>query len=118
MSSIAIAPQSMIDRPRRAASASGQVRLTRRGRMVVLLVGLILALGAALWLASGSVATDEPGVVQVEIVTVAPGETLWGIASAAATDGDVEAMMQRIRELNTLESSMLIVGQEIRVPLN
>lgn len=113
MSSIALAPQISYDAPR-----AGQFRLTRRGRLVVLLLGLALALGAALWMASGSVATDEPGVVQVEVVTVAPGDTLWDIASGAAEGGDVRQAMQRIRELNALESNMLIVGQELRVPLD
>lgn len=113
MSTIALAPQFADHAPR-----AGGVRLTRRGRLVVLLLGLALALSAAVWLAAGSVASDQSGVVQVEVVTVTPGETLWDIASDAAAGGDVAAMMQRIRELNTLDSNMLVVGQEVRVPLD
>jgi hypothetical protein len=104
-------------RPERPAATPGrQVRLTRRGRLAVLLAALAVTLGVGLWLASGSVASQEAGVVQVEVVTVEPGETLWDIASDA-TDGDVRAMMQRISDLNTLDSSMLYAGQELRVPL-
>lgn len=101
-----------------AGRRPGRVRLTRRGRLAVLLLGLALTLGVGLWWASGSVATDDRGVVQVEVVTVAPGETLWDIASDAAAGGDVREMMQRIEELNTLESPMLFAGQELRIPLD
>ena len=38
-------------------------------------------------------------------------------ASAAAGDGDVRDMMHTIRELNALESSMLVAGQKIFVPV-
>lgn len=115
MSTITISPSvpTTYDAPVR----SGRVRLTRRGRLAILLLGLALTLGVGLWLASGSVATDDAGVVQVEVVTVAPGETLWEIASDAAAGGDVSAMIQRIEELNTLDSKMLYAGQELRVPL-
>jgi nucleoid-associated protein YgaU len=101
-----------------ARDRRGGVRLTPRGRLAVLLLGLALTLGVGLWLAAGSVATDDGGVVQVEVVTVAPGDTLWDIASEAAAGGDVPGMMQRIEELNTLDSKMLYAGQELRIPLD
>lgn len=127
MSTIAIAPapygrvrhgRKSGARASRPVQRSGAVRLTRRGRLLVLLLGLALGLGAALWLAAGSVASDDAGVVQVEVVTVDHGETLWGIAAAAADDGEVPAMMQRIRELNAFEGNVLQAGQELRVPLD
>jgi hypothetical protein len=95
------------------------VRLTRRGRLVVFAVGVLLAFALGVWLAAGSVATHEAGVEQVEIVKVAPGETLWDIAAdAVATtgDGSVGEMVDRIQEMNSLDSSMVLAGQELRVP--
>ena len=47
---------------------------------------------------------------------VGPGDTLWGIASAAADDGDVAAMMHRIEKLNALDSGMLVSGQKLLIP--
>ena len=101
----------------RSARPASQVRLTRRGRFVVFLLGLAVAFAAGVWLAAGSTATQEQGAAQVEVVTVAPGDTLWDIASAAATDGDVAGMVDEIRDLNALDSSMVYAGQDLRVPL-
>ena len=106
MSTITLAP-SVTYRPR-------PVRLTRRGRLVVFLFGVLLAFALGVWFAAGSVATQERGVV-----TVAPGETLWDIASdavAATGEGDVGDMVARIQDMNSLDSSMVLAGQELRVP--
>lgn len=95
------------------------VRLTRRGRLVVFAVGVLLAFALGVWFAAGSVATQEGGVEQVDVVTVAPGETLWDIASdaAAATgEGDVGDMVDRIQEMNSLDSSLVYAGQKLRIP--
>ena len=94
------------------------VRLTRRGRLVVFLTSLFLVLSVAFLLAGGAVGTDAPGEqIATEIVQVAPGDTLWGIASDAATDGDVRSMMTQIERLNALESAGLQAGQKLRVPV-
>lgn len=101
-----------------AASARSAVRLTRRGRLGVFLTSLFLVLTVAFMLAGGAVGTDEPGQqIPTEIVQVTPGDTLWGIASDLATDGDVRSMMQQIERLNALESAGLQVGQKLRVPV-
>jgi len=109
MSTITFAPQ-VSYRP---------VRLTRRGRLVVFAFGVLLAFALGVWFAAGSVATHEAGVEQVEVVTVAPGDTLWDIASdAAATTGEsnVGDMVDRIKSLNSLDSSMVYAGQTLRIP--
>lgn len=122
MSTITIAPQLRTTRqPVRRQPARGQVRLTRRGRLVVLALAFSVVAAVTVWLAAGSAATwEDGGAAQVEVVTVAPGDTLWDIASdaAAATGGgDVRDMVQRIEELNAIDASVVYAGQELRVPV-
>jgi len=87
---------------------------------VVLVLALAVVAAIAMTLAAGSAATGEggdPGAV--EVVTVAPGDTLWDIASDVAAhtgEGDVREVMEHIQQLNTLDSSMVYVGQQLRVP--
>ena len=64
------------------ATAAGYVphyRLTRRGRLVVLVVGLLVALAVGVVFASGSVATGENERTRVHVVE--PGDTR-GLADA------------------------------------
>ncbi|WP_439937103.1 LysM peptidoglycan-binding domain-containing protein [Nocardia sp. N13] len=101
-----------------AARARSTVRLTRRGRLAVFLTSLFLVLGVAFMLAGGAVGTGSAGEpIPTEIVTVAPGDTLWDIASDIATDGDVRTAMNEIERLNALESTGLAAGQKLRVPV-
>ena len=93
------------------------VRLTRRGRVVVVLFALVAVIAVGIMVAAGSVATGEGGTPEpTAVVQVGPGDTLWGIASAAADDGDVAAMMHRIEKLNALDSGMLVSGQKLLIP--
>ena len=96
----------------------GQVRLTRRGRVVVFVAAMIFVLGAAVFLGASSMATNHSGVQQpTRVVMVESGDTLWGIAADLAADGEVREMVHTIKEINALDSAMLVAGQEIYVPL-
>ena len=100
------------------ARRGGTVRLTRRGRLVVLTLALLAILAVGFAVAGGSVATDEAGTPeQTRVVMVGAGDTLWDIAADLADDGDVRSMIDRIQKLNALESGMLIAGQELVVPV-
>jgi hypothetical protein len=122
MSTMTIHEVRLAPRPANRATVRGSstVRLTRRGRLVVLVAGLLLALAAGVFLGAGSVATEHPGTPEpTRVVQVGPGETLWGIASEAAAatgEDDVRAMVERIERLNALESAMVLAGQRLRVP--
>jgi len=111
MSSLTIAPH--------AVPARAQLRLTRRGRLVVFLASLMLVLGTAfILLGDTSVATGDAGSPEpTRMVMVGSGETLWDIAAGIADDGETREMMARIERLNALESPMLYAGQKLRVPL-
>lgn len=95
-----------------------ELRLTRRGRLVVLLGALLVVLMLGVFMTAGSVASEKPGTPEPTlVVTVQPGDTLYGIASTVTTDGDVAAMVERIQTINALDSGMLAAGQRIKVPV-
>ena len=48
---------------------------------------------------------------------VGEGDTLWAIASDLAPDGEVREMVATIKELNALDSAMLVAGQTLYVPV-
>jgi len=93
------------------------VRLTRRGRLVVFLGALLLALALGVLWGGGSVATEEAGADATLVVQVAPGDTLYDIAARVTTDGDVAAMVEQIEDLNRLDTSVVYAGQKLRVPV-
>jgi LysM repeat protein len=102
----------------RPATRPGPVRLTRRGRVVVFLVAFVAVLALGIALGTQSFAGETPGTPEpTRVVMVGSGETLWAIAADAAGDGDVRAMVDRIEELNALDSAMVQAGQRLRVPV-
>lgn len=92
------------------------IRLTRRGRGVVAVVAAaaILAVGVV---ASGSAATPSASATTTEVHVVQPGETLWALAQAAGVDAPTRDVVDRIEEMNGLDTAMLEPGQELRVPV-
>ncbi|MFT4009744.1 MAG: LysM peptidoglycan-binding domain-containing protein [Nocardioidaceae bacterium] len=122
MSTIALHPTS-VRRPSRPRNESGieasaPLRLTRRGRIVVGALFLVMLLAVAVAFGARSAATGETGTpVPTRTVVVGSGDTLWGIASEIAEPGHTRAMMQQIEDLNALSSSTLQPGQELAVPV-
>jgi LysM repeat protein len=107
--------------PRSAAAAPrpGSVRLTRRGRIVVVLLLLGLVLGAFVAFSGQSIATGEAGApIPTRTVVVGEGDTLWEIAAEVAEDGDIREAVHQIEQLNSLSGPALVVGQEIAVPVS
>jgi predicted Zn-dependent protease len=98
--------------------APTSVRLTRRGRLVVLTVAVLAVLAFGIFLSSGSMATEQPGTPEpTRVVMVGTGDTLWDIAASIADDGDVREMVSRIQDLNALDGGMVVAGQRLRVPV-
>ena len=105
------------------ANPSGKqslARLTRRGRLARTIVVLSLAVVMVAGFAATSGANQEAPVASAapsySVVVVAPGETLWSVAAAYAT-GDVQGLINEIREVNNLKGYDLQAGQRLRVPL-
>jgi nucleoid-associated protein YgaU len=115
----------LLDTPRRttagqaARPARGRstVRLTRRGRVVVFVLGLAVLLGLGLAISNGAGAALHSGKPEAtHSVVVAPGDTLWDLASEAAHGGDVRSMITHIEKLNGLPGVSLSAGQTLRIP--
>ena len=102
----------------RVARPAPAVRLTRRGRLTLLLLFVAAAFLTLSVLAGQSAATGEAGVpVETRTVVVGEGDTLWGIASEVAGPGEVREMIHHIQKLNALPSAGLQRGQELAVPV-
>ena len=103
--------------PERAAVP--QLRLTRRGRRLVLALAFVgaVALGS---LVAPLVEGAGDGGLQLageRSVVVEPGDTVWSIAGeAAGADQDVRTVVDAIEELNDLEGSGLVPGQVLELP--
>lgn len=115
MSTMTFTPTCQTVVPARPVARRSSVRLTRRGRVVVFLLGLAIALVAGFVLATGSTATEHPE--STTVIQVGPGETLWEIARDVAVTGHTADMVEHIKDLNDLSGGALQVGQELRVPL-
>jgi hypothetical protein len=113
--------------PARRAAASGHLRLTRRGRIVVgALAGLAAAgLAALIWLAvAGQAEAAGPGGPgrgsgaghTMLRVVVRPGETLWSIAVRTDPTADPRDIIQQIIGDNALRGPAIQTGQVLWVP--
>jgi len=115
-STTTLSPFAWEERP--APTRPGSVRLTRRGRLVVFLVAFVAVRARGNARGTPSIARETPRPPQpTRVVMVGSGETLWAIAADAADDGDVRAMVDRIEDLNALDSAMVQAGQRLRVPV-
>ncbi|WP_328527428.1 LysM peptidoglycan-binding domain-containing protein [Nocardioides sp. NBC_00368] len=98
------------------------VRLTRRGRIVVFAFALVVLFAIAFVGARVAFAVDgdadKSPAPAAHTMVVGDGDTLWDISAeaVAGTDASIREMEQRIKELNSLESSMLVSGQTLIVP--
>lgn len=103
------------------------VRLTRRGRVVVFAFALVVLFGIALIGARVAFAVEDGAdsgarfrgpAPAAHTMVVGDGDTLWDISAeaVAGTDASIREMEQRIKELNSLESSMLVSGQTLIIP--
>ncbi len=93
------------------------VRLTRRGRLVVLAFVLVLAFAAFTLFGSPAVSTGDAHHATSSTVVVGAGETLWDIAQRIAPADDPRDVIAEIVDLNALaDAGAIRVGQELFVP--
>lgn len=103
----------------RSDTAEAPLRLTRRGRVLLLLSLVAVLFGAFSLGRTATQAAPTAGaeqVVQAEETTVQPGESLWSVATRIAPDNDPREVVAQIRRLNNLTSSQLQPGQQLLLP--
>ena len=127
MSTVAISTfgsQSIVNQGFYADNAShlpSGISLNRRGRLARTLVVLSLAIVlASLLSAKAGAGTQASSTASSPFitVTVAPGESVWSLATRVAPAGDVRSLVSEIVTINSLPSVNLTAGQKIRIPLN
>lgn len=103
--------------PKPHKPAPRTVRLTRRGRIVLVLGFLAIALALMIPFGGWATASLTGGTPEpVRVVEVQPGDTLYGIAGELAEPGHIREMVHRIQELNSLPGGLITEGQKLAVP--
>jgi LysM repeat protein len=94
---------------------TGRLRLTRRGRAVVLgfLIVVTTSVGAVVASTGEAAAPRDEGPVAV----VQPGDTLWRIAARELPGKDPWVAVNAIRHLNDIEDYTVQPGQELLLPV-
>ncbi|WP_349898294.1 LysM peptidoglycan-binding domain-containing protein [Parafrigoribacterium soli] len=105
-------------RDRDARQTAPRLRLTRRGRRVlVFLVAFPLVAAAMAFALNGgiAIATDTAGG-QLQYVTVSAGESLWQVAETVAPSADPRDVVSEIVHLNQLSSADVQAGERLAIP--
>lgn len=103
---------------RSAGSSTGSLHLTTRGRRLVMVLAILLALAVGLIGGRAMASGPETGIA-VDVYTVGSGESLWSIASTQTAPGaDVRDIVSDLMKLNELSDSSLVTGQQILLPVS
>ena len=92
------------------------MRLTRRGRVVVLTFLILVASVLGALVATASRASDPEREAPVSQVVVQPYDTLWSIASRTSPGRRPHPVVAEIRRLNELADHTVHPGQRLKVP--
>jgi hypothetical protein len=110
------------EKPMSATTASiasaHHLRLTHRGRAVMLVVFVAVLFGAlSAWNARSAALPSDADSAPVHMVVAEPGETLWDIAVAVRPGADPRATIEEIIDLNRLSGPVgLDAGERLAVP--
>jgi LysM domain len=108
-----------------AEAATGPVRLTRRGKIVLWVLAMVTMASAAALIglavagraqAAQQVRQGAAGIHGMLRVVVRPGQTLWSIAVRADPAADPRLVIQQIIDENALRGTALQAGQVLWVP--
>jgi nucleoid-associated protein YgaU len=131
----AAAPGAAATRPAAPAAAPSAaqgpaltpVRLTRRGRLVVTGMAVLLAAAGSVALAGAAQAIGHSGAqgrpgtagaagAAITKVEVRPGQSLWTLAEAYDPNADTRQVIQEILQLNSMSTDQVQPGQVLRMP--
>ena len=98
-------------------TVAGHTRLTRRGRVLLLLLLVAVLFGAFSLGRSVSEAAPPSAQPVDHVVTVEQGDSLWTLARRVAPNHDPRDVVAKIRDLNDLTTSGLVPGQQLVLPV-
>jgi nucleoid-associated protein YgaU len=109
---------------RRAAPGPAPLKLTRRGRLVLTVMAVLLVAAGSVALASAaqalghSGATPRPGTAGAAFtrVEVRPGQSLWTLAETYDPNADTRQVIQEILQLNSMSTDQVQPGQVLWMP--
>jgi hypothetical protein len=97
--------------------ARSQIRITARGRAVLLTLLAMPLVAAALVFGIGAgTASGTSSSTPLTKVTVVGGETLWGLAHELAPNADPEDVIASIMSVNQLKSADIQPGEQLEIP--
>ncbi|MDG4823739.1 LysM peptidoglycan-binding domain-containing protein [Asanoa sp. WMMD1127] len=91
-----------------------RLRLTRRGRLVLVVLFLLAVGGLAAILSPASRAADPAGPPAVAVVQ--PGDTLWSVVERHRPGNAPFAVIDEVRRLNNLDDFTVFAGQHLILP--
>jgi Tfp pilus assembly protein FimV len=100
---------------RPAAAGRRRLRLTRRGRVVLVVLPAVLALSSAFVGVSAPFAQAEPAAAPRTVVVDA-GQSLWSIAERLAPGSDPRDVVVALERANGLHGGMVSAGARLVVP--
>jgi predicted Zn-dependent protease len=98
---------------RRPITPATTVGLALLAALITVWLGVVAQFGGVV----GAAGSSAPLPDTVAVVQVQPGETLQQVAHRVAPDAPVGHVVDRIRELNQLESVSLDAGQTLIAPV-
>ena len=104
-----------------AQPTASPLRLTRRGRVVIAGLAVLIVATLSLLVAGAAQATSHAAPVGVAghnlaQVAVRPGQSLWSVAESADPDADTRLVIQQILKLNALHGDTVFAGERLWVP--
>lgn len=100
-----------------AAAPTVGLRLTRRGRLcLLLLTAVVVATAFSAGRASAAARGAQPTRPPAGSVVVQRGDTLWSVARGVAPSNDPRVTVERLRRLNHLPTAELRPGQRLLLP--
>ncbi len=104
-----------------AQPTASPLRLTRRGRVVVAGLAVLLVAVLSLLAAGAAQATSHAAPLSaaghsLAQVAVRPGQSLWSVADSADPDADTRLVIQQILKLNALHGDTVFAGERLWVP--
>lgn len=92
------------------------LRLTRRGRAVVLALLIVVASTCSAVLFTTASRAERPPAGPPPTLVVQPGDTLWDIAARVKPSRDGHAMVAELIELNDLSGYSITPGEVLILP--